>query len=236
MLRPIEAMRVLEPLGPSPSLGAAYDSLSLLALYGGDYDAAAEWGQRAVECAGDDAVILANALISTGTALLLRDGPDAVDELMRGLEVAREHGLEQEIARAHNDLAIGGVIHRAHALADAHIAAGLGHCADHDLDLWTLSMLGLKVRSELNQGRYDEASEIAISSPGSCATRPRRGSRGCSCWPPSARGGATPASARRSSRRRGSGSPRTTSTGSGRWRSLAPRRPGWPATRSMSTS
>ncbi|MFI5050950.1 MAG: LuxR C-terminal-related transcriptional regulator, partial [Gaiellales bacterium] len=167
-----QAMRVLEPLGPSPSLGAAYDSLSLLALYGGDYDAAAEWGQRAVECAGDDAVILANALISTGTALLLRDGPDAVDELMRGLEVAREHGLEQEIARAHNDLAIGGVIHRAHALADAHIAAGLGHCADHDLDLWTLSMLGLKVRSELNQGRYDEASEIAISIAGELRDSP----------------------------------------------------------------
>ena len=91
---------------------------------------------------------------------------------MRGLEVAREHGLEQEIARAHNDLAIGGVIHRAHALADAHIAAGLGHCADHDLDLWTLSMLGMKVRSELNQGRFDEASEIAIRLAGELRDSP----------------------------------------------------------------
>ena len=63
---------------------------------------------------------------------------------MRGLEVAREHGLEQEIARAHNDVAIGAVLHRAHALADAHIEAGLGHCAEHDLDLWTLSLLGVK--------------------------------------------------------------------------------------------
>ena len=167
-----EAMRVLEPLDPSPALGAAYDSLSLLALYRSDFDAAAEWGERAVECAGDDAVTLANALISTGTALLLRDGPDAVEVLMRGLEVAREHGLEQEIARAHNDLAIGAVLHRAHALADAHIEAGLGHCAEHDLDLWTLSMLGMKVRSELNQGRFDEASEIAIRLAGELRDSP----------------------------------------------------------------
>jgi DNA-binding CsgD family transcriptional regulator/tetratricopeptide (TPR) repeat protein len=167
-----EALRVLEPLDPSPALGAAYDSLSLLALYRNDFDAAAEWGERAIECAGDDAVTLANALISTGTALLLRDGPDAVDVLMRGLEVAREHGLEQEIARAHNDVAIGAVLHRAHALADAHIEAGLGHCAEHDLDLWTLSMLGMKVRSELNQGRFDAASEIAIRLAGELRDSP----------------------------------------------------------------
>ena len=221
---------------PSPSLGAAYDSLSLLALYGGDYDAAAEWGQRAVECAGDDAVILANALISTGTALLLRDGPDAVDELMRGLEVAREHGLEQEIARAHNDLAIGGVIHRAHALADAHIAAGLGHCADHDLDLWTLSMLGLKVRSELNQGRYDEASEIAISIAGELRDSPAPRFEGLLVLATVRARRGDPGVRQALEQAAGIGLSRTTSTGSGRWRSLAPRRPGWPATRSMSTS
>lgn len=91
---------------------------------------------------------------------------------MRGLEVAREHGLEQEIARAHNDVAIGAVLHRAHALADAHIEAGLGHCAEHDLDLWTLSMLGMKVRSELNQGRFDAASEIAIRLAGELRDSP----------------------------------------------------------------
>ena len=37
-----------------PALGAAYDSLALLALYGNDLDDAIEWGERAIECSGDD--------------------------------------------------------------------------------------------------------------------------------------------------------------------------------------
>jgi DNA-binding CsgD family transcriptional regulator/tetratricopeptide (TPR) repeat protein len=156
-----QAMGLLEPLGPSSQLAAVYDSRALLALYESDFEAAAEWGGRAVECAGD-ALTLANALISTGAAELMRDGPDATGTLLRGLEVAREHGLEQEIARARFDLGYGGVIHRDHALADAHIDAGLEHSARYDLDLWTLATLGLKARSQLNQGHFDEASDVAI--------------------------------------------------------------------------
>ena len=167
-----EAMEVLEPLGPTPALGAAYASLALLALYANDFDTAADWGERAVDCAGDDVALLAEALISTGAARLLRDGPDAVEVLIRGLEVAEQHGLEQQIPRAHNNLAVGGMIYRAHALADTHIAAGLRYSADHDLDLWTLQLLGLKARSLLNQGRYDEASDVATRLAGELRDSP----------------------------------------------------------------
>jgi DNA-binding CsgD family transcriptional regulator/tetratricopeptide (TPR) repeat protein len=167
-----EAVRVLEPLGPSSGLAAAYDSLALLALYGNDLDAGIEWGDRAVACAGDDGEIRVNAMISAGTGRLLRDGPEAADQLQQALDLAIELQLEQEVPRAHNDFAVGGLVNRAHALADRHIEAGLAYCAEHDLDLWSLSLLGVKVRSLLNQGRYDEASEIALRLAGELRDSP----------------------------------------------------------------
>jgi DNA-binding CsgD family transcriptional regulator len=167
-----EAVRVLEPLGPSCGLAGAYHSLALLALYGNDLDAGIEWGDRAVACAGDSDEIRVNAMISAGTGRLLRDGPDAVDQLQQALDLAIEHQLEQEVPRAHNDFALGGLVHRAHALADRHIEAGLAYCAEHDLDMWSLSLLGVKVRSQFNQGRYDEASEIALRLAGELRDSP----------------------------------------------------------------
>jgi hypothetical protein len=38
---------------------------------------------------------------------------------------------------------------------------GLAHCAEYDLDLWMLSILALKARSQLNQGHFETAAEVA---------------------------------------------------------------------------
>ena len=115
---------------------------------------------------------------------------------------------------------------------------GLAYCAEHDLDLWTLSLLGVKVRSQLNQGHYDEASEVALQLAGELRDSPAprfEGPARAGAW--CARAAATPESAQaleqagadRATRR-------TSSTGSAPLAALAPSRPGWRATRSRSMS
>ena len=225
------AIALLEPLpARRRRWRAAYASLALLALYRDDFDAAVEWGERAVESpsrrrrdAGRRAHLDRARASCCATARRGR-------ELERGLEVAREHGLEQR-SRAHSTTWRPAAVAAPRARAGrAHIEAGLAHCAEHDLDLWTLSTLGLRpalgARTRVARrgvGDRDQARRATR------ATRRRRGSRACSCWPLVRARRGDPASGRRSSRRRDR-APRTSSTGSGRWRRSRPRRPGWPAT------
>ena len=55
------------------------------------------------------------------------------------------------------------MLHRAGDLAERYLEAGLEHCAVPDLDLWRLSILSIKVRNELNRGRWDAAAELATA-------------------------------------------------------------------------
>jgi DNA-binding CsgD family transcriptional regulator len=157
------AVALLEPFGDSGELAAACGAMALLSLGQNDLDAAIVWGTRAIELArasGDDAVLV-DAMISAGVAEFLRDGPGSESTLEDALSLARAGQLDAEIPRALNDLALPAVIHRSHELADRYIEQGLEHCAEHDLDLWSLSLLDLKARSQLNQGRWAAAAEIA---------------------------------------------------------------------------
>ena len=157
------AVELLEPLGEPRALGLAYDAKALLALYGNDLDGAVEWGYRSADlarAAGDDETAV-DAMISAGTAELLRDGPEAVRTLKEALAAARRLGLTEAVARACNDIAFPAAYHHAFELADEHIELGLAHCEKYDLDLWTLSLLGLQARTHLNQGRFDPAGEVA---------------------------------------------------------------------------
>jgi DNA-binding CsgD family transcriptional regulator len=157
------AVELLEPIGEPRGLGLAYGAKALLALYGNDLDAAVEWGRRSVEralAAGDDETAV-DAMITAGTAELLRDGPDAAGTLTHALAEARRLGLTEAVARACNDIAFPAVYHHAFELADEHIEQGLAHCERYDLDLWTLSLLSVQARSHLNQGRFDAAGEVA---------------------------------------------------------------------------
>jgi tetratricopeptide (TPR) repeat protein len=159
------AVELLEPFGDSRELAAACGAMALLSLNGDDHDVTIEWGTRAAELArgwGDDSVMV-DAMISAGTAQFLRDGPAAasVSMLEEALSLARSRSLDAEIPRARNDLAFPAVLYRWHELADRHIEEGLEFCAQHDLDLWRLSMLALKARSQLNQGHWAVAADVA---------------------------------------------------------------------------
>ena len=85
----------------------------------------------------------------------------AREKLERSIALAREAGLEEDVARGYSHLAWAALRNRDYALADAALAGGLEHCAEPRLDLWRLYLQGFQSRSQLDQGRWTEAAETA---------------------------------------------------------------------------
>ena len=75
----LEAIAILEPLGPSIELARAYSAVSQLEMLAEDVEPALEWGTRALELAtrlGDERT-RAHALVNIGSARLNTDGETA---------------------------------------------------------------------------------------------------------------------------------------------------------------
>jgi hypothetical protein len=108
-------------------------------------------GRRAADLAErfDDAATFVEALVTLGTAEYERDGPGGSGALEAALDLARRIGDPAHVARTLNNLAAISVRHREHESAARWIEAGLAHCAELDLDLWRLSILSVRVLSEL---------------------------------------------------------------------------------------
>ena len=74
----LDAIAILEPLGPSSELARAYSTVSQLEMLADDLDATLVWGTRALDLAtqlGDEQT-RAHALVNIGTARLNSDGTD----------------------------------------------------------------------------------------------------------------------------------------------------------------
>jgi Tfp pilus assembly protein PilF len=88
---------------------------------------------------------------------LLTDGPDARATAERSLELALAAGLVGDTLRAYANLVWAAIRHRAHPLADRYLRAATEYASDPELDLWRIYLLGYRARSELDQGRWDDA-------------------------------------------------------------------------------
>jgi DNA-binding CsgD family transcriptional regulator/tetratricopeptide (TPR) repeat protein len=157
------AVELLEPLPVGREFGSALGAMAQLQLTIDDFDGAIEWGRRAAAVAAefDDAATYAEVAITLGTAELWRDGPSRSDGLERALASAQAEGVAAEVPRALNNLSWAAVVQRVHPSADRWIEEGLAYSEGHDLDLWRLSILSARARSELNQGRWTAAIETA---------------------------------------------------------------------------
>jgi DNA-binding CsgD family transcriptional regulator/tetratricopeptide (TPR) repeat protein len=158
-----QAAALLDGLPESGHVAETSNALALLSVYRGDDKAVIEWGKTAIDIAKryDDASTLVDASITVATAELFRDGLDARVGLERALELARQHQLHALVARAMHNLALGASAYGAHELAASWIDAGLAQCDAFELDLWRLALLSLRVRAELDRGRWTEATETA---------------------------------------------------------------------------
>jgi DNA-binding CsgD family transcriptional regulator/tetratricopeptide (TPR) repeat protein len=158
-----QAVAQLEKLSPSLELARAYSNMTELASGAEDVEGAIDWGTRAIELAEslDETEILVYALASLGAAEALADVPGGVEKLERSLERADREELEGEVAQALAEIAFAALRQRSHEIANDALKRGLAHCSERGLELLRLYMLAYRARSELDQGRWNEAVESA---------------------------------------------------------------------------
>ena len=137
----------------------AYSNMAQLRMLAGDVTGTRDWGGRAIELAERLGYtdVLVHALNNVGSAELSGGSIDGAEKLERSLRLAADAGLEEHVARAHTNLAVGAIETREYALADRHLAAGIEYTRERDLDSWLVYMTGWKARSDLERGRWEEA-------------------------------------------------------------------------------
>jgi DNA-binding CsgD family transcriptional regulator len=158
-----EAMRVLEPLGPSHELALTCATLSHLAVSAEDADQARVWGARAAELADrlGDVEVAVYVQLNLAQVALQEDDPSATASYEQALATALEHRLEEQAGRAYVNLVWWSPRGRRYAEADRYVEPGLAYCEERGLDLWRAYLLAYRARSALDRGRWDEAEASA---------------------------------------------------------------------------
>jgi Tfp pilus assembly protein PilF len=138
----------------------AYSNLSQLRMLVGDAAEAVRWGTKAIELARrlGDRDTETHALNNVGTALWeAGEVAEGRARLAQSLDLALADDAHEHAARAYNNLGEICLVNRLFGDADRHLRAGIGYCADHDLDPWRLNMTALLARSLVEQGHYTAA-------------------------------------------------------------------------------
>jgi DNA-binding CsgD family transcriptional regulator/tetratricopeptide (TPR) repeat protein len=164
------AVSILEPLGPTAELAAAYGSLAAHRLGSGHLDIA-PLAQRAQELAvsfGAPAV-QSRAATTEAQALWLAGG-DWEPMLRRALAIALENGIEYEAGFAYTNLHELHCANRDYAKADAYYHDGVAYCEDHDLGTYYACLRGVRTSALERLGRWDESVGIAEAAIASVAS------------------------------------------------------------------
>jgi DNA-binding CsgD family transcriptional regulator/tetratricopeptide (TPR) repeat protein len=159
----LEAVAMLEALGPSVELAKAYSYMSSVWMDEEDMPATLAWAERdraLGEVLGDDLTRIA-ALNTVGTIEALNGIPSGRQKLRLSLDEARGANQEGDAARAYLNLAWALTRRREYVDAEETIAEGLDYCAERDLELYAYYLHAYRSRGELDRGRWDSAAESA---------------------------------------------------------------------------
>ena len=158
-----EAVVTLESLPPSPELARAYSNCAQLDMESHELESAISWAQRAIAlaeaCAATE--ILCDALGALGITRLIAGDASGWADLERGLRLALDGDLQEQVASAYNDLSAMAVSWRQYDRASRWLSEGLDYCEKRDLDAWRLYMLAYRARKSFEQGDWPAASEDA---------------------------------------------------------------------------
>ena len=157
-----EAVALLEVLPPGRELAMAYAHLGQTYSAAGRREEAVSWAGRALELAErlDDTEIAVHALATIGFCESAEEG---WEKLEQSLQLAQRAGLAEQVARTYILLVERAVgVHR-YGLATHHLQAGIEYCSDRGLERDRLYLLASRARLELDQGRWQEASDSAAA-------------------------------------------------------------------------
>lgn len=155
----IDALEVLEPLGPGPELAMAYSNLAQLRLLDLDREGTLRWGNQAIALAEDlnETETLVHALNNVGSARAYVGDDQGHEELSRSLQLAREAGLHDHACRALANLAFTTMLNVRLDDADRWLATAIDFAIEHDLDSRRGYLLATRAALRARQGDWDVA-------------------------------------------------------------------------------
>jgi DNA-binding CsgD family transcriptional regulator len=162
----VHAVAALEPLGASPGLAMAFSNMSQLAMLASHDKRAIEWGERAIDLAGQlgNDEILAHALNNVGAARLREVGDAGWLELERSLELSLRCGFQEHVARAFTNLATFAIANRDYRAGRNYLTTGLSFCTEHELYMAEGYLRAFRARMNFELGAWtaalDEAEEL----------------------------------------------------------------------------
>ena len=158
-----EAVAVLNGLPPGRELARAYSIIATCCQCAEDAEGTFAWGERAADLAerlGEEEILI-YALNDLGCMAFMLEMPGGRERLERSLELARRADLDEHAARAYLNLADAATRTRAYPLADVYARDGVAYCTERDLDTYRRFLYAYGARSQLDQGRWDEAADSA---------------------------------------------------------------------------
>jgi DNA-binding CsgD family transcriptional regulator len=165
------AVAILEPLGPTAELAAAYGNLAAFQNHPGRGDIVVPLARSAQELAvrfGLPAV-QSRAATTEAQAVWLAGG-DWEPVLRRALSIALESGIEYEAGFAYSNLQELHCGNRDYAQAEPYFHDGVAYCEDHDLGTYYNCLRGVRTSSLERLGRWDESVRMAEAAMASVAS------------------------------------------------------------------
>ena len=157
----LASVALLETQPRGPELVAAYANMSFLCRMSLELAEAALWSDKARDLAieVDDDALVNRVLVGTG----YQDGALDLDRGLRALERGRELAGDDEalIADCLGGMAQLAVEHRSYDLAQRLLEAAIDQCLRSGHDLQLLYTLASQARAWLDQGRWDDAVDVA---------------------------------------------------------------------------
>ena len=157
-----EAVEILEPLGPSIHLGAAYNTMSRHAMLRREVAETEVWGAKALEIADrfDDEETRVQALVNIASARLLVD-PDATEGLRDAHAAAHAAGDREEATRALANLAYTLMSWGRAGAALAASRDGVAYAEKHEVLHMAPYNILVQAWLRLRAGHWDEAERTA---------------------------------------------------------------------------
>ncbi len=174
-----DAVDALEPLPAGAELAMAYSQQAQLSMLRQNCADTEAWAAKAVRLAAElsEPQVRSHALNSLGTARLHAGRRDGLPPLLESLQIALDHGLEDDVARTWTNLAWAHMtlldLARAREYADTAIA----YCREHDIHMPHFHVSATRAELLLAVGDWDAAEALAAAVSQESALPPRYAAR-----------------------------------------------------------
>ena len=158
-----EAIGILAALPEGDELAMAYSNRSQLYMLSGDVARCVEWGSKAIELARRLGAtdVLIHAINNVGTVRVHAGIMSGRAEIEESLRMSLEADRHEHAARAYTNLASTAVEREQYAYARARLDEGIEYGVERDLGSWTVYMLALRARLNVEVGQWQDACDDA---------------------------------------------------------------------------